>query len=363
MSRRIGWRLAVEPLGRSFAWSLFANRGDGAVSLEDAGIVPVAHGLQELVVEAVGAEATSGVLVRRVAEQRWSRELAETVLPAALRARLMDRTARHTLSISARGWLARVPWAAFQLPDGRRLIEAARVLGTLAPGVVATRHRPAARFSGVPGLATIDPGPLVGAVGPIYPGGLPGMLMAQEGLPPDDVLVLGPTSPDEVGEQLRFDEWSRWLYVGHLAGGTDETPGAASLVLAQGDSAARLSARSWLADPDRWPAPARVGLIGCQGDDSGFAEQAGLVTACINAGAQLVTTTLWPLPTDEALGNEALSRLALAVLRAHQSPEPVDHLRRWQLDRLDAWRRDGHPADSPLMWASLTTIVAEANGD
>lgn len=73
MSRRIGWRLAVEPFGGSFAWSLFANRGDGAVTLEDAGIIPVENGLQDLVVEAVGAEATSGVLVRRETERRWSR--------------------------------------------------------------------------------------------------------------------------------------------------------------------------------------------------------------------------------------------------------------------------------------------------
>lgn len=363
MSERLGWRFAAEPLGQSFAWSLFSSSGEGPISLVDAGITPVPNGLEGRVVGMVGADATSGMLVERESEQRWSRLLAEVILPPALTGKMMDRSAQHTLSISARGWLARVPWAALQLSDGMRLIETARLLGAIAPGIVGTRRRPASQFAASPGLATVDPGPLTGATGPIYPGGLPGVLLDQEGLSPDDLLVLGPTAPDVVGQQLRHAAWSRWLYVGHLLGGSDETPAGASLVLAEQGRATRLSARAWLADPERWPAPARVALIGCQGDDSGHAEQAGLVTACINAGAQLVTSTLWPLPTDAALGNHALSRLALAVHRAHQAPDPVDHLRRWQLAQLDSWRRAGDPSDSPLLWAALTTINVEDGDD
>lgn len=363
MSRRVGWRFAVEPIGQRFAWSLFTSTADDEINLVDAGIVPVRPGLDAQVLGLVGANATSGALMHRDLERQVSQELGEIVLPPSLRLALHDESTRHTLSISARGWLTRLPWAALQLSDGRRLIEAARLLGAIAPGIVSTRRRPAAEFSGAPGMATIDPGPLDGAAGPIYPGGLPGILMDEDGLAPDDLLVLGPTTPGLVGEQLRSDAWSRWLYVGHLVGGSDEAPAAASLVLAEDGGSGRMSARSWLAEPDRWPVPSRVALIGCQGDDPGHAEQAGLVTAAVNAGAGLVTTTLWPLPTDAALGNHALSRLALAVHHAHQAPDPVDSLRAWQLDRLDAWRRVGNPWDSPLLWAALTTVVAEDRND
>ena len=42
MSRRVGWRFAVEPIGQRFAWSLFTSTADDEINLVDAGTLPVA---------------------------------------------------------------------------------------------------------------------------------------------------------------------------------------------------------------------------------------------------------------------------------------------------------------------------------
>lgn len=128
-----------------------------------------------------------------------------------------------------------------------------------------------------------------------------------------------------------------------------------------------------------WPMPSRVALVACEGGvDYRSAETFGLVMAMIDAGAELITTTRWPLPTDHAFAtltrpprppNDSGSssgpttELALAVDSAHRHEDAVASLRQWQLNKLRRWRTSGDIADTPLLWASLSTTVAPARPD
>ncbi|WP_052280947.1 CHAT domain-containing protein [Nocardia vulneris] len=118
-----------------------------------------------------------------------------------------------------------------------------------------------------------------------------------------------------------------------------------------------------------WPMPSRVAIIACEGGvDFRSAETFGLIMAALDAGAELVTTTRWVLPTDAAfracLGLPPTRRpttdLALRVDDAHNDLDPVAALTRWQRDQLRAWRDTGAASGSPIVWAALTSTVAPA---
>ncbi|TDE94903.1 CHAT domain-containing protein [Occultella glacieicola] len=125
-----------------------------------------------------------------------------------------------------------------------------------------------------------------------------------------------------------------------------------------------LSARDLLADPQRWPMPERVALIGCEsGTDARFRDPYGLVGAVVRAGATLVTGTRWPLLTEHALSSLAdvagnpITDAVLAVDAAHEAPDAVAAFSAWQRERLAAWRSTHAVADSPLLWAGLVTFT------
>lgn len=118
-----------------------------------------------------------------------------------------------------------------------------------------------------------------------------------------------------------------------------------------------------------WPMPPRVALIACEGGvDYRSSELFGLVMAMLDAGAGMVTSTRWVLPTDEGMrsggglgGDERpVIAAALAVDEAHEADDPVAWIRRWQIEKLEAWRVRGRLSDSPLVWATLATTVADA---
>jgi hypothetical protein len=117
---------------------------------------------------------------------------------------------------------------------------------------------------------------------------------------------------------------------------------------------------------DIWPMPSRVAVIACEGGaDYRSRETFGLVIAMLNAGAELVTTTRWTLPTDLAFwhfhddvarrGVHPTTELALTVDRAHTRDDPIAELLEWQRGQLNSWRdSDGAIEFSPLIWASMT---------
>lgn len=365
----VAWLLTVEPLGKAIAWSLLRRDPDGSTDLRDAGYVPDTLHAQGFAAGLDPTRASSlwaGDLGSPAAEERAAGVLGEALLPEALRTGIAT-SPTPTIAIATRGWPAKVPWDLLALwPGGPRLVEYAHVLGAVSPVTTATRARTAPPADGdAPGLALVDPGPVGGAVGPLYPEGPPRPLLDQLTAACDDVAEGGSGCTAEDLQARLSGRPARFLYVGHVRSAGDDAPAATALTLRGEDPLQPrfVTAREWLAHPDRWPAPPRVALIGCASDDAGHAESSGLVTAAVNAGAHLVTSTRWPLPTDHPEGralsphqpviHRGLTDLAAAVHHAHTRRDPVATLRAWQLQRLQAWRTTGALSDSPLLWASL----------
>lgn len=135
---------------------------------------------------------------------------------------------------------------------------------------------------------------------------------------------------------------------------------------------ARSPAPGKVAGHEIWPMPVRVAVVACEGAaDYRSAETFGLVMAMLNAGAELVTTTRWVLPTDAAFHKAhpggAIARmafptttLALRVDEAHEHDDPVAELAAWQRRQLAAWRETGSIEHTPLLWAALTHTYAPA---
>lgn len=124
-----------------------------------------------------------------------------------------------------------------------------------------------------------------------------------------------------------------------------------------------------------WPMPSRVALIGCEsGGDLKHVEPYGLVMACLNAGAGLVTATRWTIPTDlifrsgddaDDTDPEPLIELVKKVDYAHKSAEPVATIAQWQREQLEKWLASNDFMNkkrlnpySPILWASLATTIA-----
>jgi hypothetical protein len=118
----------------------------------------------------------------------------------------------------------------------------------------------------------------------------------------------------------------------------------------------------------RLPMPPRVALLACgSGGDYQFDEATGLVAAMILSGAQLVTATLWSLPTTAAYRRFAaagddkadpMADVVIAVDRAHEDTEAGCAVNRWQRAQLRRWR-EGDLAASPLYWGALVTFAVD----
>ncbi len=171
---------------------------------------------------------------------------------------------------------------------------------------------------------------------------------------------------------------SRLLYVGHASSAdaqpdhaaqadraalhlacTATTPGVADTI---GDHRP-LTASDLMAL--RLPMPPRVALLACgSGGDYRFDEATGLVAAMILGGAQLVTATLWSLPTTAAYrqfaGTDAdpMSDVVAAVDRAHEGADAGCAVNEWQREQMRRWR-DGDRTASPLYWAALVSFAVD----
>ena len=231
-SDRVGWRLTLEQTMVSLAWSLV--RVDGP--LDDprhqvwAGRIDDPSALASLAGSLVpsGSDIWDSPLADPAAEVAAAHKLGSGLLPRPLRDGLAADEARHTLTVSARGWPATVPWDALLLNDtGTRLIERARVL--TEPHPLASSQSPGDEEGGevaapvgdprrddpsdpADGLAIIDPGPLISddpATAPLYPAGLPPEL-ASFSQTADVVLPgTGVIGPEELSEVLRSRRWRR----------------------------------------------------------------------------------------------------------------------------------------------------------
>jgi hypothetical protein len=88
-------------------------------------------------------------------------------------------------------------------------------------------------------------------------------------------------------------------------------------------------------------------MMACaSGGDYQFDEATGLVAAMILGGAQLVTATLWSLPTTAgyrqfapgADDHDPMAEAIIAVDRAHEDPDAGRAVNRWQREQMRRWR-------------------------
>ncbi|MGW0252282.1 CHAT domain-containing protein [Nocardia goodfellowii] len=351
---------------------------------------------------------TTGAFAGLESEYLLARDLSRALLPAGLAEQLAQwhaRGVRPLIRLQPSPRVAQVPWEIAAPAPEVRLLDLADI-GLLAPASIVGAPGRVAR-----GWDDHQDLPVVGILDPRIPGfradsALGSVLgrmdgpsalteriteyLAQQRFTPDVA------SASEAFRRTDLDrEWlgtvlrkgaSRLLYVGHVTAAapesgqsenaelhlacTAEMPGFAAATRAHRP----LSAKDFLlgthtldsepvAGQDLWPIPSRVALIACEsGGDLRFTEALGLTAAMIAGGAELVTATRWPLPTDLAFqrfaGTDARPLLdtICAVDDAHERTDPVDALTTWQRSRLHSWRTTGAIEHSPILWSALATI-------
>jgi hypothetical protein len=339
----------------------------------------------ESVAAAVDRALTAGPLAAMDSETALAKRLG-TVLLSGPAWQLLMRYAsapRAVLFVSPSARLARVPWGLLALPDlhgDRRLLELVDVLMAIPPNIA---NAPRTR-TGWPERHTRPP---LLILDPRVPGQRADSTLGSVlGRPtPDTTLVRH--FADTVAAQCTLprvsaatelfrrtdadrdwlaamlaEEPSRMLYVGHASAAEDRSGRAdqAALHLAED---APLTAATIISR--RMPMPPRVALLACaSGGDYRFDEATGLVTSMILCGAELVTATLWSLPTTagyhQFVGGTAdpMADLVTAVDEAHGDADGGCAVNGWQRDRMRQWR-SGDPAASPLYWAALVTFAVD----
>ncbi|MGE2816430.1 CHAT domain-containing protein [Mycobacterium heidelbergense] len=301
-------------------------------------------------------------------------------------------------AITASGRVAaRIPWQLAdigELTDGYRLMEMVDVLMAVPQNIVHSPRSPA-------GWDARRDAPPVLVLDPRVPGQRPdsalgsvlGRPSAETALARHYTGLMGrlavlPTVDAVVELFRRQDADRRWLaellsqspsrlmYVGHASSPdghaaqadraalhlacTAGTPGDADAI---GDHRP-LTASDLMAL--RLPMPPRVALLACaSGGDYQFDEATGLVAAVILGGAQLVTATLWSLPTTAAYRQftvddrtDPMSDAVIAVDDAHEAVDAGCAVNRWQRDQMRRWR-DGDTTASPLYWAALASFAVD----
>ncbi len=350
---------------------------------------------------------TEGALVDPEAENALAQALSRALLPYGLAVQLYElsqRGIRPHLRIQPSPRLAQVPWEIIAPDPAIRLLDIADV-SLLAPvSAVRAPDRMVRRWSETRDL------PVVAVLDPRVPGfradselgsvlGRPSAdsIVAQHFSTYGDRIVPTVADPVELFRRTDLDrDWlsdalragaSRLIYVGHVTAPapesgesehaqlhltcTTDTRGFAAPTRSHRPLSAKdLLLGTYTLDPapvpgrDLWPMPSRVALIACEsGGDLRFTEALGLTTAALSAGAELVTATRWPLPTDHAFHTltattgHPLQSAIRAVDTAHDSPTPVTTILDWQRTQLAAWQTTPSPENSPLLWSAFATVT------
>ncbi len=274
---------------------------------------------------------------------------------------------------------AQIPWQDAEpasLTEGHRLMELADVLMAV-PANIANAPRASAEWdqrAGRPVVLVLDPR-VPGQRADSALGSVLGRPAADAPLIRyfSDVLAeVLPAVADPVELFRRSDADRHWLaealaecprrllYVGHATAAESGSADRAALYLADVEPLTAADVISM-----RLPMPPRVALLACaSGGDYRFDEATGLVAAAVLGGAQLVTATLWSLPTTAGYrrftGSDAdpMTEVVVAVDRAHETDEAGRSVNRWQRDRMRQWR-GGDVSASPLYWAALATFAVD----
>jgi len=336
----------------------------------------------ESLTDALERALTTGPFAATDTEAALATRLGSTLLSEQAWNLLLGTAPGAVLFISPSARLGRVPWGSLAVPvdEGRRLVELVDLLMAIPPNIV---NAPRPRTTWVDRR---DRRPLV-ILDPRVPGQRPDSALGSVlGRPAPDTLLARHFADDLAAQRLlpavstptelfrRTDadrDWlaamlaevpGRLLYVGHASAAEDRSGRAdqASLHLAEEHplTAAAIMSR-------RMPIPPRVALIACaSGGDYRFDEATGLVAAMVLCGAQLVTATLWSLPTTAGYrrftGGETdpMGELIVAVDAAHGTDRAGHAVNEWQRECLRRWR-SGETAANPLYWAALATFAVD----
>lgn len=353
---------------------------------------------------------TAGAFAAPGTEYELARDLSRALLPYDLAGRLYElyqRGVRPHIRLQPSPRVAQVPWEIIAPAPDVRLIDIADISLLVPAGVV---HAPVRVPRSWPSSRDL---PVVAVLDPRVPGfradsGLGSVLGRMDRPTPltariADHLAAGRLRPLASGPSAVFRRtdldrtWlsetlragaSRLIYVGHVTAAPPESGQSENTELHLACSAEAvgfaepqrdhrpLSAKDLLLgtyalkpDPvagnELWPIPARVALIACEsGGDLRFTEALGLIAAMVTGGAELVTATRWPLPTDLAFQRfgaapraTPLQDTICAVDSAHDTADPVPALTAWQRERLQLWRSTGALEYSPLLWSSFATFT------
>ncbi|MGV9333692.1 CHAT domain-containing protein [Nocardia sp. NPDC003726] len=355
---------------------------------------------------------TTGAFADYEREYVVAQKLSRALLPYGLAAQLYDlwqRGVRPHIRLQPSPRVAQVPWEIIAPDRDVRLIDIADV-SLLAPASVGQAPGRVARTwtetAALPVVAVLDPR-IPGFRADSTLGSVLGRMSAEAPLArrmasyaANDRLRPAVSNPVEAFRRTDVDrDWlgsvlregaSRLLYVGHVTAAAPESGRSeeAELHLACAADAVGFaepsrthrpfSAKDLLlgthtldprpvAGARLWPMPSRVALVACEsGGDLRFSEALGLTTAMITGGAELVTASRWPLPTDFAFQRiagapaqaEPLQEAVCAIDAAHEQPDPVTAIAAWQRDRFTAWRETGRIEHSPVLWAAFATVCA-----
>ena len=376
-------RVVGDP-ARTVTWVVQAV--ETLAALDDlAGALPE-PAVGESVADALARALTTGPFATPDGESVLAARLGSVLLSEAAWRLLVEfaSTPRAVLFVSPSARMGRVPWGLLAMPapagQAHRLIELVDVLMGVPPNIAnalrpratwaARRHRSALLILDprVPGQRADS------ALGSVLGRPSADTCLARhfaEGVSRQRVLPAVAASTELFRRRDSSREWleamldeqpRRLLYVGHASAAEDRSGRAdqAALHLAEEQplTAADVIAR-------RMPMPPRVALLACaSGGDYRFDEATGLVAAMVLCGAQLVTATLWSLPTTagyrQFAGGEAdpMADLVTAVDDAHDDDEAGCAVNRWQRERMRQWH-SGDPTASPLYWASLATFAVD----
>lgn len=362
--------------------------------IEEAALQAALDELTAALPDPIDTETRRDALERAITEGAFASPATELAIARTLGAQLfapeawqllLDSVAspRAALFVSPSARLARVPWGLVAMPgdDGHRVIELVDVLMAAPPNIVHSSREPAGwgGRQGRPPLLVLDPrvpgqrpdSPLGSVLGRPSPDTLLakhfGELMQGRKVLPEVASSVDLFRRADAGrawlEDLLAREPSRLLYVGHATAADGDVGHADRAALHLADERP-LTASDLMAL--RLPVPPRVGLLACaSGGDYRFDEATGLVAAMILGGAELVTATLWSLPTAAgyrlfAPTNDAdpMSDAILAVDRAHEAQDAGRAVNGWQRERMRRWT-DGDVTASPLYWAALATFAVD----
>lgn len=336
--------------------------------------------------DAVDRAITRGPFATPDSERAIASTLGAQLLPAQAWQLLVDcaSSPRAALFVSPSARLARVPWALLAMPgeDGFRLMELVDVLMAAPPNIVHTSRTPTrwADRCDRPPLLVLDPR---------VPGQRPDSALGSVlGRPSEetalarhfaDVMTSRTVLPGvgtsvelfrraDAGRAWLADQLesrpSRLLYVGHATAADGDVGHAYRAALHLADERP-LTASDLMSL--KLPIPPRVALLACaSGGDYQFDEATGLVAAMILGGAQLVTATLWSLPTtagyrqfaSNADDLDPMAEAIIAVDLAHETADAGCAVNAWQREQMRRWR-DGDLTASPLYWAALVSFAVD----